>query len=257
MMPATLKRPAFLAGLPTEILLDVYQHLDILAIFQLSLVNRGFFLFYQRRKSDILLPVLVRDYSPFEEFVQIYTASADDIVSGGLYEPRKVVFKRFAGDSGLILCQETRSPISSKPVVLTEHNLNGLLKQCRLVRQWEELFPQMRWFHQPEDCRLLRSHEQVRFRRALYRWWLYGIYFHGDFPRPRVGHPEPYVDDIRTSQMRYHSTDQLLELMDFVETIKDVVLHYICPRLCSNQHQVRKLHALERFPRSRNGADCM
>lgn len=96
----------------------------------------------------------------------------------------------------------------------------------------------MRWFNQPEDCRFLRPHESFRFRRALYRWWLYGVYFHGEFPRPRVGHPEPHVDDIRTSQMRHHSTAELLELMDFLETIKDVILHYICPRLDPSQNTV-------------------
>lgn len=262
-MAAIPKLFASLAGLPIEILLEVYQHLDLQSIFELSLTNTEFFLFFQRRKIDILLPVLRRDFSPLDELLQIYTASADDIVNGGLYKPRMVVFQRFAGDGGVVL--SPGAPVSSlavqragekftevtnggkalkvseslsNAVVLTGLDLNGLLKKCRLVREWEELFPQMRWFHQPEDCRLLRHHEQVRFRKALYRWWLYGIYFHGEFPRPRAGHPEPFVDDIRTSQMRYHSTADLLELMDFLETIKDVILQYICPRLDPTQQQV-------------------
>lgn len=262
-MTALPKLFASLAGLPIEILLEIYQHLDLQSIFELSLTNSEFFLFFQRRKIDILLPVLRRDFDPLDELLQVYTASADDIVSGGLYKPRRVVFQRFAGDRGVVLSPGAHFPgltgllagdkftevtsgrkalkISeslSNAVVLTGLDLNGLLKKCRLVREWEELFPQMRWYHQPEDCRLLRCHEQVRLRKALYRWWLYGIYFHGDFPRPRAAHPEPFVDDIRTSQMRYHSTAELLELMDFLETIKDVILQYICPRLDPNQQQV-------------------
>ncbi|KIE01130.1 F-box domain protein, partial [Metarhizium majus ARSEF 297] len=253
---------AYLAGLPVEILLDIYQHLDLQSTLELSLTNTEFFLFFQRRKVDILLPILMRDFSPFDEFVQVYTASAEDIASGGLYKPRKVVLHRFAGDKGVVLSDGislpslTGNPVganftqvthsrhalkasgsSPDTVHLTAVDVDGLLKQCRIVREWEGLFPQMRWFHQPEGCRFLRPHEQVRFRRALYRWWLYGIYFHGDFPRPRVGHPEPFVDDIRTSQMRRHSTGELMELMDFLETVKDMILQYICPRLDPNQQQ--------------------
>ncbi|QPG93746.1 hypothetical protein C2857_002201 [Epichloe festucae Fl1] len=255
-MAASHRLYACLAGLPVEILLEIYQQLDLQAILKLSITNTEFFQFFQRRKIDILLPVLQRDFSPFDEFLQAYTASAGDIVNSGQYKPRKIAFKRFVGDAGLVLSGEGQNVAASDngsesrflqvskahktpkvsralatTVFLTERDVPGLLKHCRLVREWEELFPQMRWFHQPEDCRLLRAHEQLRFRRALYRWWMYGVQFHGDFPRPQVGHPEPYVDDIRTSQMRYHSTAELLELMDLLETIKDVILHYICPRL--------------------------
>ncbi|OAA44334.1 F-box domain protein [Metarhizium rileyi] len=262
-MTATSKLYACLAGLPVEILLDIYQHLDLRSIFELSLTNTEFFIFFQRRKSDIIIPVLKRDFSPFDEFVQVYTASAGDIACGGIYKPRKVVFHRFGGDIGVVLSNGAstssltgkaagdkftkviharhalKAPCPSSDIVLlTTLDLNGLLKQCRIVREWEELFPQMRWFYQPESCRLLRPHEQVRFRRALYRWWLYGIYFHSDFPRPRLGHPEPFVDDIRTSQMRHHSTAELVELMDFLETVKDMILHYICPRLDPDQQSI-------------------
>ena len=245
--------PATLSGLPAEILVEIFQLLDLPAVFKLSLANRGFQYFFERRRADILLPVLRRDFSPFNELVRVYVASDTDIaVSGGVYAPRRIIFKRYPQDDGIVMSDsraaygpggqymtdnKTAHPTYSRQgtIVLTDQDLDGLLKQCRLVTQWEELFPQMRWFHQPEDCRLLRKHEQVRFRRALYRWWLYGIYFHGEFPRPRVGHPEPHVEDVRISQMRYHSTGQLLELMDFLETIKDVILHYICPRLDPNQ----------------------
>ncbi|OAQ90764.1 F-box domain-containingprotein [Purpureocillium lilacinum] len=250
--------------MPVEILLEIYHHLDIGAIFELSVINRSFFNFYLRRKATILLPVLERDFSPFDELLQVYTASVDDVdVKDGLYRPRRVIFKRFVGDAGLTLTKHASFPkrsteitgngftrvdkshravplpeLSQKTSVLTEDDLSGILKHCRLVLRWEELFPQMRWFNQPEDCRFLRPHESFRFRRALYRWWLYGVYFHGEFPRPRVGHPEPHVDDIRTSQMRHHSTAELLELMDFLETIKDVILHYICPRLDPSQNTI-------------------
>lgn len=272
--PATRDRGAIsLADFPTEILLDIYRDLDIGSIFELSLTNRFFHNLLAHRKVSILLPVMIREFSPFEELAQVYTASADDLLcthGGGLYRPRRIIFKRFDGDVGLDLTPAkapTAAPSASHPEdqdddgftqvtkkgkahqfastlspfletkTLTSADLTPLLRHCRLVRKWEELFPSMRWFYDPERCRTLRVHEQARFRRALYRWWLYGIYFHGDLPRPRVGLPEPRVDDVRTSQLRRHPTSELLELMDLVETMKDVVLHYICPRLDPEQQQ--------------------
>ncbi|KFA73726.1 hypothetical protein S40288_06253 [Stachybotrys chartarum IBT 40288] len=252
--------PASLLGLPTEILLEILQNMDLASIFRLSVVNhefQGFFKFY---KASILLPVLAHEFSPFDELLQVHSASADDIAAfGGRYVPRKIIFKRFPGDNGLVLAPpSTPLPAASqtpdasfnqtfrakkqtvsvapaaRPVVLTERDFKSILAQCQLVRKWEERFPQMRWYQEPENCRSLRPNERFRFRRALYRWWLYGIYFHGEMRRPRIGLPEPLVDDIRTSQMRRHSTSELLELMDLVETMKDVVLHYICPRLDPN-----------------------
>lgn len=257
-----------LTGLPTEILLDIYQQLDLDGVFNLCATHRTLHELFDKRRASILLPVLVREFSPFDELLQVYTASVEDLdPHGGLYARRRVVFKRFLGDTGVVLAprpehQPTVSvdavegfitpnklgkPITPraqplKTVVLTVKDLEPLLSYCSLVLRWQARFPQMRWFHEPENCRLLREHEAERFRRAMYRWWLYGFYFHGDFPRPRVGLPEPGVDDVRLSQLRLYSTGELVELMDLVETMKDVVLHYLCPRLDPSQDEYVSLH---------------
>lgn len=243
--------PATLTSLPTEILLDIFQSLDLQSVSELSLTCRQLHDIFMRRKSTILLPIISRDYSPLDELLQVCTASADDIATGqGLYVPRRIIYKRDEGDSGVVLAAGggskiannfTQVPKHGRPgqignthtstTVWTEKDLAPILKHCQLVRSWEGLFPQMRWFHEPENCRMLRPHESHRFRRALYRWWLYGIHFHGDSPRPRVGLPADYVEDVRTSQLRYHSTSELLELMDMMVAVKDLVFHYICPRL--------------------------
>ncbi|KAK0385578.1 hypothetical protein NLU13_6756 [Sarocladium strictum] len=244
-----------LTSLPTEILLDIFQSLDLQSISELSLACKQLHDVFTRRKSTILLPVLIRDFSPLDEFLQVYTASADDIAIGQrTYVPQKIIFKRDVGDSGVVLASGGGDKFSSNftrvakggragqqvrpeptTTVLTEKNLESILKHCQLVRSWERLFPQMRWFHEPENCRMLRPHECHRFRRAFYRWWLYSIHFHGDAPRPRVGLPADFVEDVRTSQLRYHSTSELLELMDLMVAVKDVVFHYICPRLDPTQ----------------------
>ncbi|KAF9761157.1 hypothetical protein IL306_003935, partial [Fusarium sp. DS 682] len=260
-MALKMPKTPCLTVLPTEILLDIFQQLDLDAVFNLCATHRTFHELFSKRKASILLPVLIRQFSPFDELLQVYTASVEDLdARGGLYAPRRVVFKRYLGDTGIVLAPRSdHQPAMSvdavngfitlnkpgkptipnaqplKTVVLTENDLKPLLGHCSLVLRWQARFPQMRWFHEPENCRLLREHEAERFRRAMYRWWLYGFYFHGDFPRPRVGLPEPGVDDVRLSQLRLYSTSELVELMDLVETMKDVVLHYLCPRLDPSQ----------------------
>ncbi|OAA65070.1 hypothetical protein ISF_04480 [Cordyceps fumosorosea ARSEF 2679] len=209
---------------------------------------------FNRNKTAILLETLSRDFSPFEELLQVYTAAADDIDCCPYYQPRTVLFKRFPDDTGHTIGPQpgcinygaNYSAESNKPsttirkvagaatrsvAVLTEDDLRPVLRMCRVVRRWEQLFPQMRWFYYPEACRTLRAQELPRFRRAFYRWWLYGTYFHGEWTRPQIGHPIPFVLDVRVSQMRRYSTAELMELLDLHETMKDVILHYICPRL--------------------------
>lgn len=216
-------------------------------MFNFSLACKSLNGVFNRNKVMILLEALSREFSPFDELLQVYTATADDIDGRTYYQPRPVVFKRFPGDTGYTIGSQsghvptgklgtstvrTAAGIANSGInVLTEDDLGPILRMCRLVRQWEGLFPQMRWFHYPADCRALSELELPRFRRALYRWWLYGTYFHGEWTRPQTGHPMPFVLDVRTSQMRRHSTAELMELLDLHETMKDVILHYICPRL--------------------------
>jgi len=260
-----LKTPKALCftELPNEILLEIYHQLDLDSVFNLCATHDTFHELFTKKKASILLPVLTREFSPFDELLQVYTASIEDLdCRSGLYIPRRVIFKRFPGDTGTVLAPSCdhrpavaveavsgfitlnkpgKPTIPSvqphKTVVLTEDDLKPLLGYCSLVLKWQARFPQMRWFHEPENCRHLRGHEAERFRRAMYRWWLYGFYFHGEFPRPRIGLPEPGVDDVRLSQLRFYSTSELVELMDLVETMKDVVLHYLCPRLDPSQDE--------------------
>ncbi len=248
-------RSVGLVDLPVEILLDISGHLDLASIFNFSATSNSLNGIFNRNKVTILLQVLAREFSPFDELLQVYTASGDNLdAAQDLYQPRSIVFKRFPTDSGLLIlpqpallaeganysgnvmypCAAGRHSGGSgndRTAVLTSDDFGPILTMCRLVRKWEQLFPQMRWFHYPAECRALRETELPRFRRAFYRWWLYGIYYHGELPRPNVGHPMPFVSDIRMSQIRCLSTSELLELSDLAETMKDLILHYICPRL--------------------------
>ncbi|TDZ40354.1 hypothetical protein CTRI78_v010307 [Colletotrichum trifolii] len=251
-----------LEGLPVEMILDIYKQLDIGSIFSLGQVNTLFHGLLKRNKAAILLPVLQQEFSPFAELLQVYTASDQDLsLYGATFQPRRVIFRRFPGDTaGLVLSRggmpsstvlapeqvmfnailsngkptSTLSLPAPQLVALTDGDLPSLLQCCRVVRQWEELYPQLHWFSIPEDCRQLTDSEKFKLRRALYRWWLYAFYFHGELPRPRGGQPEAFVNDIRNSHMRIHSTCELLEIRDIFEAGKALVRHYIFPNLEQN-----------------------
>ncbi|KAI8260893.1 hypothetical protein K4K58_001605 [Colletotrichum sp. SAR11_239] len=224
-----------LEGLPLEIIFDIYQQLDVRSIFSLAKVNTLFHGLLKKNRAVILLPVLQREFSPFDELLQVYTASDQDLGQyGDTFQPRRVVFRRFPGDvSGVTLSQGgIRSDSAPSPeqvlftrilnngkslsattlpaprsVAVNDGDFDSLLKYCLVVRRWEELFPQLHWFSNPEDCRQLKDTEKFRFRRALYRWWLYAFYFHGELPRPRGGHPEAFVNDIQDMS----SLDRMIE----------------------------------------------
>ncbi|KAK2003530.1 F-box domain-containing protein [Colletotrichum falcatum] len=262
-----------LEGLPLEIIFDIYHQLDVQSIFSLAQVNTLFHGLLKRHKAAILLPVLQREFSPFPELLQVFTASNQDIVEyGDTFQPRRVVFRRFPGDmTGVTLSRggiqhnqgappehaaltkildgwkpvRTFSLPSPRSVTLVDRDLSRLLKYCLVARQWEELFPQLHWFTSPEDCRQLGEAEKYKLRRALYRWWLYAFYFHGEFPRPRSGQPEPFVNDVRTSHMRLYPTCELMEIRDLFMSMKNLVRHYIYPNLEQNLEPIDDSSPLE------------
>ena len=260
-----------LTGFPAEILLDIFKNLDIESVFQLASVNKAIYSFVEFNKATIVLPILQKEFSPFDELLHLFTASEEDLRSpGATYQPRKVVFKSSPldlrgitlaiggfrtstskGDSFTPVSKGFRarsSTVLSSPrtaVLVGNRTLDSLLKYCRIVRKWEELFPQFRWSREPANCRWLNDDEKLRLRRALYRWWLYAVHFHGDMPRPRRGLPEPYVDDIRTSHIRMLPTAEVAELHDLLGTVKDLIKEYFCPWL---EQSVLKVWSLPSGP---------
>ncbi|KAF6839127.1 F-box domain protein [Colletotrichum musicola] len=262
-----------LEGLPIEIILDIYQQLDLRSIFALARVTTLFRGLLEKNKAAVILPVLQREFSPFPELLQVYTASGQDLIQyGDTFQPRRVVLRRFPGDiTGIILSRggihpnvalspeqvlftqilnhgkPTPTSILPPPrsVAMTARDLDPLLRYCLIVRQWEELYPQLHWFSTPEDCRQLDEAERFKLRRALYRWWLYAFYFHGELPRPRSGPPESFVNDIRTSQMRLYASRELMEMRDLLGAVKELVRHYIFPNLEQNLEPVQDVSPLD------------
>jgi hypothetical protein len=248
-----------LERLPAEILLDIYQHLDVESVHLLAQTNTLFQGLFKRNKSQILLPVLRAEFSPFEELVQVFTASDADLLEpAGTYQPRTVIYRRYPGDVvGITLCRGGLATTADamtltgaflsilgggrpnmakvlpppRSIALTDRDLRPLLDYCKVVRKWEDIYPQLHWMTDPENCRTLEPVEKEKLRRALYRWWLHARHWHGDGPRPRRGLPEPFVDDPRTCSMRLHSTSDLMELAALMSAVKALVRHYIFPNL--------------------------
>ncbi|SPO05631.1 uncharacterized protein DNG_08318 [Cephalotrichum gorgonifer] len=250
-----------LGDLPVEVRLDICRHLDIESVFNLAQTSRSFNAIIKSNKVNLLLPILQRDFSPLDELLQVFTASADDFYTPSYtYQPRRIVFLRPGGKTAIVLAKGGFSPPeptgedangftqvlkTGKPghgsnelpiqtVILDSSDLDSLFKYCLTVRQWEELFPHMRWIKEPAYCRFLAPHERHRFRRALYRWWLYAFYFHGDLPRPHGAQPVAFADDLRICQMRMYSTGELVEMLDLLAVVFHLVQHYICPTLEQN-----------------------
>ncbi|KAI8238630.1 hypothetical protein K4K57_002595 [Colletotrichum sp. SAR 10_99] len=119
-----------LEGLPLEIIFDIYQQLDVRSIFSLAKVNTLFHGLLKKNRAVILLPVLQREFSPFDELLQVYTASDQDLGQyGDTFQPRRVVFRRFPGDvSGVTLSQggiRSDSAPSPEQVLFTRILNNG------------------------------------------------------------------------------------------------------------------------------------
>ncbi|MBE3043241.1 F-box protein, partial [Candidatus Bathyarchaeota archaeon] len=68
-----------LDNLPIEVRLDICHHLDIESAFNLAQVNRSFNETIESNKIRIVLPILQRDFSPFDELLQVFTASEEDL----------------------------------------------------------------------------------------------------------------------------------------------------------------------------------
>lgn len=239
------------------------------SIFNLAQANRSFNAIIKSNRVGILLPILQRDFSPLDELLQVFTASENDFYTTSYtYQPRRIVFLRPGGKTAIVLAKGGFSPPTptgeessgftqilkaGKPghshnelpiqtVILDTSDLDSLFKYCLVVRQWEEVFPHLRWIKEPAYCRFLEPHEQHRFRRALYRWWLYAFYFHGDLPRPHGAQPVAFADDVRICQMRMYATSELVEMLDLLAVVFHLVQHYICPTLEQNPAEVRPLN---------------
>ncbi|KAK7538982.1 hypothetical protein IWX49DRAFT_503419 [Phyllosticta citricarpa] len=196
--------------LATELVANIYLHCSVEDVLALSSTCHRFRSIYMSRKISILETAAGKQYGPLDDATQLLTYNASQQVH----------------------------------VIRTAPFSIALLKQIlhvgRTAEQWADIYPFKKWKHNFEDRRLLLPHERYRFRRALYRLWLYSRAFHNrDYPR------ESRVRTLRYRSVLLHNwtTRELAEIADVYAVLRDVIDGNICP---SNGTIARKFK--RRFP---------
>lgn len=120
--------------------------------------------------------------------------------------------------------------------------LKQIIRYGRVAEKWCDIYPFKKWKHNYESRRLLTNDEQYRFRRAIYRFWLYARAFHNrDHPR-ELRSTKPMLQK-RAALLHNWNTWELAEIADIHATIREVVHTNICP---SNGTIARKFK--KRYP---------
>ncbi|ATY63157.1 F-box domain [Cordyceps militaris] len=171
-MNSETSQPWGLSDCPVEILLDIASHLDLDSIFKFSLACKCLHGVFNRNKIMIFLEVLSKEFSPFDELLQVYMATVEDVNSCPYYQPRTVVFKRFPGDTGYAIG------------------------------------PQLGHMNHGARC----SAETDKQKTSTFR-------------------TTTAVASSGVAVLTEDDMKPILQLLDLHETMKDVILHYICPRL--------------------------
>ncbi|KAK8225636.1 hypothetical protein HDK77DRAFT_135408 [Phyllosticta capitalensis] len=198
--------------LATELVANIYQHCAVEDVLALSSTCQRFRGIYLSRKLPILEAAAEEQYGPLIDATQLLTYNAS--------QPAHTI--RTAPFSIALLKQ--------------------ILHAGRTAEKWADIYPFKKWKHNFEDRRLLLPHERYRFRRALYRLWLYSRAFHNSrYPREtRVQLPTVCQ---RSLLLHNWSTCELCEIADVYAVMRDVIDANVCP---SNGTIARKFK--KRFP---------
>ncbi|KAI1780604.1 hypothetical protein F4818DRAFT_11786 [Hypoxylon cercidicola] len=119
---------------------------------------------------------------------------------------------------------------------LNMSDVTEIWHMAKKVDEWVEFFPRGCWRDNPEYRRCLRPAEEVRLRKAVSRWWLYSHHHHGFWHAWRsFKEPKKWDNDTRLNHIRRMATDEILELLDLWEFVREVVSQDLCSspeRIC-------------------------
>lgn len=200
--------------LPSELLGEVYLSCSSISdVTNLSFTcKRLKGVFHSSRKLKILQSACEADYGPFEDAVQLVTHNA------------------------------SQSSYVMRSVPLSFPLLEQVVDVGRVAKRWEDIYPFKKWKDVYEERRLLTITERRRFRRALYRLWLYTSAYHTP-AYSRYTRNSPLVIRDRAQLLHNWSNDELAEIEDVRRILRDVLRHNICPSNGTIQRKFRK-----RFP---------
>lgn len=199
--------------LPTELLLHIFQSCYTISdALHLASSNRRFQrIFNGSQKLSILMKIADAEFGPIEDIIQLVTQNAS--------QPTHV----------------------HRNVSISDALLKQALEVGRVAQKWEVIYPLKKWKVDYENRRLLTTNESFRFRRALYRLWLYHRAFHnGSFDRFSRRIRTIVVE--RAQLLHNWSTAELAEIEDVRLIIQDVVQHHICPSNGTIQRKFHKRH---------------
>lgn len=194
--------PQSLSGLPLELIQKIYHECsDIKSVANLSTTSRKFRAAYNgSQKLLIIENVLERQFGPLHDAVQVVTYNES--------QPAHTL----------------REPAISM----------ALAQQIAAVgytaERWEMIYPALRWRIDSEYRRVLRPQEAFRFRRAMYRLWHYTKAFHSsEFLELERGAPRPRSQDSRLTFIRRLHDDEILELTELHDILREMVHNDLCP----------------------------
>ena len=193
---------ASLPGLPIELIQKIYHECsDIQSVVNLSATSRRFRAAYiGSQKLLIIENVLENQFGPLHDAIQVVTYNDS--------QPAHVARKP---DMSMALAQQIAAI--------------GYVAQ-----KWEAIYPLLRWRVHTEHRRTLRVHEAYRFRRALYRMWLYGKAFHNStYLELQRTLPRPCSGDLRTVFMRRFDDDEITEITELNDILYDMIHNDLCP----------------------------
>jgi hypothetical protein len=193
---------ASLPGLPVELIQKIYHECsDIQSVVNLSATSRRFRAAYiGSQKLLIIENVLDNQFGPLHDAIQVVTYND----SQPAHVPRKPAMS-------MALAQQVAAI-------------------GYVARKWEAIYPLLRWRVHTEHRRTLRGHECYRFRRAMYRMWLYSKAFHNSsYLELQRTLPRPCSGDRRTVFMRQFDDDEITEIIELNDILHDMVHNDLCP----------------------------
>lgn len=221
-------------SLPVEISLKIFGLLDLESALSFSDANTKFKGIFHIHGETLILSILERDLSPFDDLLQHIVSGPDDLdVPWGPCLRRRIYHNGRLVSEGEVPRPDHQGEAHAldllPPAMLDQSHFQALIRAHRTVKEWEAWFPQYRFRDCPSDCRALRPREAERLRGALYHWMSYARYFHGDgLPRPGwgIGEGSP---DLRCRKLRLLSNAELCQLNDLWQTAVSMVQMHICP----------------------------
>lgn len=206
----------YLDTLPTEITTQIFLSLpNISSVIALSETSHRFYsILHSSKKLVILREAADVEFGPIDEIVQLVTHNAS--------QPAHV----------------------RRSVPLSEALLHQIVKVGRVAKRWEEVYPFKKWKSDFSNRRLLSNTERFLVRRAIYRLWLFAKAFHNS-AHVRTCRSIPEIIRERAALLHNFPTQELGEMLDVHQILRDVIANNICP---SNGKMRQKFQ--KRFPES-------